>query len=123
MTIALELGVSRKAVRLACERFDIPAQPVGARRGRSLVVAPPAPSEPTGTITLTGTAAMMLARFQRESCAAGPSPSEELLLARMVAAHRAKEAGDQLAYEDALLAIASAAGLVHQHQQRLRRAA
>lgn len=124
MTIALELGCTRLTVRRARERLGINAASVGRRRGATLRVHPPAPSdEPTGSITVTGTAGQMLDRFMRESRTGGPAPTEDLLVERLRAAHDAREHGDQLAYEDALLAISSAAGLIHQHQRRLRSAA
>jgi hypothetical protein len=103
--------------------LGIPAHGVGRRRGRSLAVTPAAGhGPPTGTVTFTGTLGLIVERFQHESTQREQA-TEDLLAERIRAAHEAHEAGDQFAYEDALIDIASAAGLVHQHQRRLRRAA
>lgn len=110
-------------VRNARKRLGIASASVGARRGRTLTVAPPAPARPTGSITVTGTAGKMLERFMSEARAGGPAPTEQLLATRIRALHDAGQHADPLAYEDALLAVASAAGLIHQHQRRLRSAA
>lgn len=122
-TIAEELGSSHKAVRLARDRLGIASTTVGQRRGRTLSVIPASGGPSTGSITATGTAGLLLERFGKESRSGGPAPTEDLLVARIRAAHEAKQSGSQLAYEDALLGIASAACLVHRHQQRLRGAA
>jgi hypothetical protein len=58
-----------------------------------------------------------------ESRTGGPAPSELLLATRIRALHDAGQHADPLAYEDALLDVCSAAGLIHQHQRRLRSAA
>jgi len=52
--------------------------------------------------------------------AVGSPPTEDLLVARIRAAHEARQAGDGLAYDDALLSIASAAGLTHARRQTVR---
>lgn len=113
-------------VRLARERLGIPSLPPG-RRGRPLQVVPPAGHERRhGELILTGTTLAILTRFQEEQASHGkgkPAPTDALLAERIRAYSQAQTNGDQLAAEDALLAIAAAAGLIHQHQRKLRGAA
>jgi len=105
-------------VRAAADRLGIPPLPPG-RRGRPLQVVPPAGHEHHGEMVLTGTALAILTRFQEEQSKRAPA-TDELLAKRIRAYSQAQTEGDQLAAEDALLAIASAAGLIHQHRRRLR---
>lgn len=65
------------------------------------------------------TARLILSRFVGESKRLIPA-TDRLLAARIRAYRQAAIARDELAMEDALVAIASAAGLIHQHQRRLR---
>ena len=122
--IAKKLGCAPLTVRRARERFGI-AAPVGRRRGRSLqVVSPNGNGQPHGELVLTGTALQMVTRFNEDQrLFGGAPPTDELLAKRIHAYHEATLNGDRLAEEDALMAIASAAGLIHQHRQRLRRGA
>lgn len=107
-------------VRLARERLGIPSLPPG-RRGRQLQVVPPDGHERrNGEIVLTGTALAILERFQQDQRNRGPAPTDTLLAGCIRAYSQAQTNGDQLAAEDALLSIASAAGLIHQHQRKLR---
>ena len=119
LSLALDLHVSRKTVRLARDRLGIQSLPPG-RRGRPLQAVPPAGHErQNGEMVLTGTALAMLTRFQKEQSKRAPA-TDEVLAKRIRAYSQAQTEGDQLAAEDALLAIASAAGLIHQHRRRLR---
>ena len=118
--IARELGCSRKMVRAAADRLGIPPLPPG-RRGRPLQVVPPAGHEHHGEMVLTGTALAILTRFQEEQ--RGVAAVDKTLARRVVDYAEADANGDDLAAEDALLSIASAAGLIHQHRRRLRGAA
>ena len=121
--IAEELGCAPLTVRRARERLGIASEPTGRRRGRSLQAVPAdGHQQPSGEIVLTGTALAIVTRFNEDQKHFGGAPAtDELLAARIRAYSEAKLAGDRLAIEDALLAIASAAGLIHQHQQRLRK--
>ena len=117
-TIAQQLGVSRGSVVRARERLGLSAPGRGRRRGTagaSTRQDPPAAFQATSP-----TALLVLARFTSESRTGGPAATESLLAVRIKAASEARLHGDQLAYEDALLGIASAAGLIHQHTRRLR---
>lgn len=102
MAIALDLGVTRWAVRAACERLGIPAASPGRRR--SLLMA----GKPT-------------VRFDHDYRVC--PPSEALLAERIRAAQEAKTAGDKLAYEDAMLGVSAIAGRIVEHSRMLRRAA
>lgn len=122
MSIALDLHVSRGSVIRARERLRIPSSPVGRRRG-SLQLTPAAGQDDSiASMTLTGTPLAILTRLAEDQKTYGgaSAPTEALLARRVTAVAEASRAGDQLAYEDALLAVASMAGLIHQHQQRLR---
>lgn len=120
MSIALQLGVSRGSVIRARDRLGIPSHGPGRRRG----VSGSSSTQPGVAVQSGGeTAMLMLVRFVSESRASGPAPSDQLLACRIRAYHEARLHGDQAAAEGALLDIASAAGLIHQHQRRLRRAA
>lgn len=100
MAIALDLGVTRWAVRAACERLGIPAASPGRRR----------------SLLMTG---KPIGRADHRDC----PPSEALLAERIRAAQEAKTAGDKLAYEDAMLGVSAIAGRIVEHSRMLRRAA
>lgn len=113
--IGARLGVSRSTVQRAVHRLGIvPAGP-GRRRGGSPVVGSPVVFQP-----VAGTAGVFFERFLRESRPGGPSPSLDLVVARIRALHEAHREGDRESFEDALIAAMCALGLVHQHQRRLR---
>ena len=130
MWIALEIGVSRTTVRPRIAQHALASQPPGRRRGVTQTVISPsaAPAgrdrgRPRRALPVEPTAILIVGRFTRESRTGGPAPSEDLLVQRIRAAHEARAAGDDPAYDDALLAIASAAGLLYEHRQKLRRSA
>lgn len=112
--IADELGVAYLTVRRARDRLGIMSHPRGRRRGVVATIAPASQSHPTAMLIAT--------RFAQE-CRGAPAPSFELLLSRLVNVDRARKAGDDEGVDDALIALASAAGLVFEHRQRLRLAA
>jgi hypothetical protein len=116
MAIALDLGVSRKAVRLARERLGIASRPAGRPRGSSVtsVIPPIAGFRPA--------ALQIAARIGRQSRPGGPAPTYDLLLGRLVEIDRARRAGDVHGEEDALVELGAAAGLVLDHLRRLRAA-
>lgn len=120
--IAQELGCDPRTVRAARRDHGIMSAAPGRRRGRALRVDAPAnqPAPTAGTVTFTGTLGLLVERFQSEARTGGPAPTEHLLAARLRGAHDARQHGNQLAYEDALLGVASAAALVVRHQRRLR---
>lgn len=120
MWIALEVGVDRKTIRRRLVTLGICARVPGRRRGVTTITTTTAPNL---TAAIDATAVAFLARYQSESRPSGPAATEDLLILRIRAAHDAKAAGDDLAYDDALLAIAAAAALVHNHRQKLRRTA
>lgn len=105
MSIALDLGVSRKAVRLARERFGIRSRPRGGQygvRGTAYGVAPRATA-----------AELIVERISDEQRTAAPSLS--LVAARVHSLHEANRVNDMPAVKDALISLASACGLVLDH--------
>lgn len=117
--IAKELGVAHSTVVEARRRLRIKAAPNGRRRGSLRAV-----SDATTDVrpSPTGSLAALVDRFEddhRHRAAA----TDDLLIARCKAWLDAKQHHDQLATEDALLSIASAALLIHEHQLKLRKAA
>lgn len=115
MWIALELGCNRKTVRKRREEFSIASERVGPRRG---VTALPTVRQHAD---LAPVEQAVVARIQHER-RRRVAPTEDLLIARIRAAHEARSAGDPNAYDDALLGISSAAALIYEHRQRLRAA-
>ena len=101
--IARELGVSTFAVRLARERFGIPAQPPGRRRG----VAP-------STIALN----RALELVADEAHAETEKGTVDLLAARVSEAGDAAAANDDEAFDRSLIRLASAAVLLHAERAR-----
>jgi hypothetical protein len=91
----------------------------GRRRGTQ-ASAGPATSANAPDRHQTTTEELLLDRYRRESQPGGPAPTENLLVASIRAAHEARAAHDNAAYDDALLSIASAAMLVHRHRQKLK---
>lgn len=113
MWIALELGCNRKTVTAARDRHGIQSAPRGPRRGSS--------STPPTELT-AATVHPADIRYEQERRARGPAPTETLLIAQIRAMHDAHLAGHRHAYDDALLALSSAAKLVYDHRQRLKAA-
>lgn len=117
--IAKMLGCHPLTVKRRRERFGIAPEGPGRRRG----VATSTVRELRPAFALTDeTERLILDRLRAEQTKR-VSPSEDVLAERIRAAHDARLHGNQLAYEDALIDIASSAGLIHRHQRRLRRAA
>ena len=114
MTIAIELGVSRKRVRLACERLNLESQPDGPRRGVPAGV-PPAPVE------LDATEQAFRRRYHEAKRRRTPQ-TVETFRAALKAAHDAQQAGDPNAEDQAWIDIAAAACLIHDHRRKLRAA-
>jgi hypothetical protein len=112
--IAGMLGCHRDTVRAARRRNGVPSLSRGRARG-SITVA-------TAGLVRDSTEVALLARIQHER-ARRVAPTEDLLVARIRAAHDARQAGDPNSYDDALLGISSAAALIHEHRMKLRRAA
>lgn len=118
-TIAAELGVHKRRVQAARRLHGITSHPVGPRRG----VPRPAPrlTQPTPPIEgLTSFERSIIERYRADRRAAA---TKDLLVERIIAAHEADAAGDQLAYEDAMLSISTLAARIAEHHQQLRRAA
>jgi hypothetical protein len=115
MTIALELSaqyertITRKMVRLACERLGIESWPDGPRHGvTAYTVALPLAVHPADI------------RYEHERRPRGPAPTTSLLVAQIRALHDAELADDTNGYDDALLGLSSAAKLIWDHRQRVR---
>ena len=121
--IAKELGCARSTVSRARIRLGIPSEHVGPRRGvttsstRDFATAPA-----KGELILTGSLAALAQRFSEDQRHRVP-PSREVLIASCKGWLDAERNHDQLGTEDALLSIASAALLIHDHQVKLRKAA
>lgn len=113
MGIALELGVTRYAVRVAVERHGLTPHPAGRRRG---VISVPVLSR---RATRQPAAERVAERIAEESQPNGPAPTERLIAARTVAYHDAKLAGDQLAMLDAAISAAAAWTRLADHLQLL----
>lgn len=116
MAIAIQLGVARETVRRARERLGIEAAPPGRRRGvpmSTVTSGRPPVSHPTAMV--------IVSRFAREQQRRVPA-TESLLAERIRALQEAKTAGDELAYDDALLAINSLTALMWDHRQKVRAA-
>jgi hypothetical protein len=73
-------------------------------------------------VQVDDTLGRLLATFAHERLPGGPAPSEELLAGRIAGLTAARCAGDDVAYDESLIRIASAACLIHRDRQ-LRRAA
>jgi hypothetical protein len=114
MAIALTLGVTRKRVRLARYRLGIPSKPMGPRRG--------VPAAPVAPFSLDDTERAFRERYRTFKARRVPA-TETTLAAAIRAAHDALRADDANATDDALIDIAASAALVHDHRQKLRRAA
>lgn len=112
MWIALELGVNRKTIRRRIETFGLSAHPPGRRRGVPATTPGRGPDP-------NPTAMLIVTRYAQEQRARVP-PTEILLAGRIRAAQEARSAGDDPAYDDALLAIAAAAGLLLDHRRKVR---
>lgn len=111
--IARELGCSPGTVRLARRRHGIENtrhRRPSERRQPSLV--------PDGETT-DGSLAELADRLSEDRRTEAPA-TDGLLVARLRGLLDAKQHHDQLAIEDVLLSIASAALLVHEHQVKLR---
>lgn len=119
--IAAELGVHQRKVRAAREKHGIPSHPVGPRRG--VPRPPPRPSTQPAHSPVDGLTSFERKLIDRYRADRRAAATKELLAKRIIDAHEAAAAGDQLAYEDAMLAIATAAARVAEHEQLLRRAA
>lgn len=118
MTIALELGVSRSMVRRACERLGLESHPDGPRRGVPTATILPSARQRADDPTETA----FRERYQRAKQRRVP-PTEDTLVAAIHAAHEARRREFATAYDDSLIDIAAAAALIHDHRQKLRRAA
>lgn len=101
-SIALELGVSRKTVRLACERLNIPSHPSGRRRGRRITDSPTALTE---TIDL----------FAAHADSTAPAPTWTTVLGQLAAADTARKAHNRTSERNAAIALAVAAIRVAEH--------
>lgn len=112
--IATELGVSRKAVRVARQRHGIESRGPGRPRG--------AVSSRRAAVEYRSAAFEIVARIGRQSRAGGPAPTYDLLLGRLAEIDRARRAGDTAAEEDGLIELGAACGLVLEHLRRLRAA-
>lgn len=106
------LGASRETVRLARRHMNVQPLSRGRARGASITVATTTPARKSVEVLLLGRM-----EAERDKIA----PTEDLLVARIRDAHEARAAGDRNAYDDALLAISSAAALIYEHRQKLRR--
>lgn len=119
--IATELGCNRKTVRAAIERLSVAAASEGRRRGdnagRRVTDGLHATTSDHPTVRL------VVDRFERERKPRGPAATEDLLVGRLRAAHEARAGGDEMGYDGELIGIASAAMLIHEHRQQLRKAA
>ena len=110
--IARELGCAPNTVTRARQRLGIASLPNGRRRSQSTT---------TGSRSSVSLASL-IERFGEDRRHRTPA-TDDLLIARCKAWLDAKQHHDQLATEDALLSIASAALLVHEHQLKLRKVA
>lgn len=120
MWIALETGASRGTVRKRREDLGIMSMPPGRRRGVPLTAVPSARAAQSPFDGLTRAERALIDRYRADRRAAA---TEDLLVTRLRAAHDAKTAGDDLAYEDAMLAISTAAARIAEHSRTLRMAA
>ena len=119
--IAKELGCAHSTVTAARRRLKITPAAEGRRRGDR----PSAVSESVGKPAPMGSADSLTAladHFDEDHRTKAPA-TRDLLIARCRGWLDAERNHDQLATEDALLSIASAALLVHEHQLKLRKAA
>jgi hypothetical protein len=96
--IARRLGTTRKVVRLACQRLNIPPHPEGRRRGTH--IRPLAESE-TQPPVLTEAAEMFAAPTRIAT------PTYTTLLTHLAAADRARKAHDRVSERDAAIAGAA----------------
>jgi hypothetical protein len=106
--IAVELGVSRKVVRLARHRVGVQPRPPGRPRADGTIRSGP----PRASMVIAD-------RIERESQRDGPPATYDLLLTRFVAVDRMRKAGATRAERDALIALAAAAGLLADRTQSL----
>lgn len=109
MAIALELGCDRKTVRLARQRLGIRSAPPGPRRG-SLTAHVGAPARDD-----TDTLGLVAERFQLDQTDPLIVPDDRLLATRIRVVSAAH--GDDREYDRALISLAAAALLVHEHRQ------
>lgn len=116
--IGRELHCAPLTVIRARERHGIASLPAGRRRGLQLI-APDGQPRPAGQMILTGTALQTLTRFEQDQQRKGAAPSDTLLAMRIHEYAQANAGGDFLAQQDARLAIASVAMLIHQHEAKL----
>lgn len=118
--IAVELGCNRKTVRRRRAMFGIPSAPVGPRLGTPRIIPAATPGQYSAVDGLTLAERRLIDQYRSDRRNA---PTKELLSRRIVAAHEADAAGDRLAYEAALLDVATAAARIAEHEETLRRAA
>lgn len=119
--IAKELGCSPSTVMAARRRLEITPAPDGRRRGGRASSASE-PAAPSGPPALTGSLAELVHHFQEDHRTRAPA-TRDLLIARCKGWLDAEKNHDQPGIEDALLSVASAALLIHEHQVKLRKAA
>lgn len=115
-SIANLLGCHVQTVRAARRRNGVAALPAGRARGGVTSV-------PRVDLRAKPTAMLIVSRYAKEAQPGGPAPTREYLWARMRAAMQADAAGDDDAFDDSLLGLASAAALVYDQRQKVRRAA
>lgn len=111
MSIALDLHVSRGTVIRARKRLGIASLPPGRRRG--------SPTVSTRHLRLTQSAGDLIADLIEVERTLEVPATLEFLLERVGAVLRAHYAGERRAEMEALLGVASVAGLCHDHMQRL----
>lgn len=109
------LGVNRKTVRRLFDRLGLPAQPRGPRRGVQMIVLANDQGRENPTLELVAK------RRKRWADRHVPATVQTLDVAH--AALHAVPDDEPNAFDDTLIDIAAAALLIHDHRQKLRRAA
>lgn len=113
--IAKDLDVTPKRVRLARQRLGIASLPPGPRHGIA-AVPKPVPDE------LDATERAFRDSYRARKRHRAPA-TEEALARAVVALHDADREHEPHAYDAALMDIAAAAAMIHDHRQKLRRVA
>lgn len=113
--IAKDLDVTPKRVRLARQRLGIASLPPGPRHGIAAVPKPVVDD-------LDATERAFRDQYRVWKRRRVP-PTEQTLATAIRAAHDADREHEPHAYDAALIDIAAAAAMIHDHLQKLRRAA